>query len=177
MLAYLLRRVGYLMFVVWGVGFAAFFISRVVPADPAAAALGPNAREEQIEAYREQFGLNDPVPVQYVNYMRDLFRGDLGESLRNKIPVTELLASKLPVTVELAVCSMLVAVLIGLPTGVLSAVRRGTAIDVAANAVLTRKEQRGLQRKKRAEAVAARRAELSRERTLRRMDGRKGGRR
>jgi len=64
-----------------------------------------------------------------------VLRGDLGESLRNKIPVTELLASKLPVTVELAVCSMLVALLIGIPTGVLSAVRRGTAIDVAANAV------------------------------------------
>ena len=69
-------------------GFAAFFISRVVPADPAAAALGQNAREEQIEAYREKFGLNDPVPVQYVSYMGNLFRGDLGVSLRTRRPDT-----------------------------------------------------------------------------------------
>ena len=111
MLAYLLRRVGYLAFVVWGVGFAAFFISRVVPADPAAAALGANAREEQIEAYREQFGLNDPVPVQYVNYMRDLFRGDLGDSLRTRRPIIEDLRDYFPATLELTLAAMLIAAL------------------------------------------------------------------
>jgi peptide/nickel transport system permease protein len=67
--------------------------------------------------------------------MGKVLRGDLGESLRNRIPVTELLASKLPVTVELAVCSMLIALLIGIPTGVLSAARKGTLVDVTANAV------------------------------------------
>jgi ABC-type dipeptide/oligopeptide/nickel transport system permease component len=67
--------------------------------------------------------------------MGKVLRGDLGESLRNRIPVTELLASKLPVTVELAVGSMLIAMVIGIPAGVLSAARKGTAVDVAANAV------------------------------------------
>ena len=88
-----------------------------------------------VAGIRAKYHLDRPVVVQYGIWLSKLLRGDLGESLRNKIPVTELLASKLPVTVELAVCSMLVALLIGIPTGVLSAVRRGTAIDVAANAV------------------------------------------
>ena len=79
--------------------------------------------------------LDQPVVVQYGIWIGKVLRGDLGESLRNRIPVTELLASKLPVTVELAVCSMLIALLIGIPTGVLSAARKGTVVDVTANAV------------------------------------------
>ena len=130
MLAYLLRRVGYLAFVVWGVGFAAFFISRVVPADPAAAALGANAREEQIEAYREQFGLNDPVPVQYVNYMQDLFRGDLGESLRTRRPIIEDLKDYFPATLELTLAAMLIALLVGIPAGIIAALYQNRPVDL-----------------------------------------------
>ena len=130
MLAYLLRRVGYLVFVVWGVGFAAFFISRVVPADPAAAALGPNAREEQIEAYREQFGLNDPVPVQYVNYMGDLFRGDLGNSLRTRRPIIEDLRDYFPATLELTLAAMLIALCVGIPAGIVAAMNQNRPVDL-----------------------------------------------
>jgi peptide/nickel transport system permease protein len=100
-----------------GVGFAAFFISRVVPADPAAAALGQNAREEQIEAYREQYGLNDPVVVQYVNYMGRLFQGDLGTSLRTRRPIIEDLKDYFPATLELTLAAMLIALSVGLPAG------------------------------------------------------------
>ena len=130
MLAYLLRRLGYLVFVVWGVGFAAFFISRIVPADPAAAALGANAREEQIEAYREQFGLNDPVPVQYVNYMQDLFRGDLGESLRTRRPIIEDLKDYFPATLELTLAAMLIALLVGIPAGIIAALYQNRPVDL-----------------------------------------------
>lgn len=130
MLSYFLRRLGYLVFVVWGVGFAAFFISRVVPADPAAAALGGNAREEQIEAYREQFGLNDPVVVQYVNYMGDLFRGDLGTSLRTRRPIIEDLRDYFPATLELTLAAMLIALLVGLPAGLIAALNQNRPLDL-----------------------------------------------
>ncbi len=130
MLAYLLRRLGYLIFVVWGVGFAAFFISRVVPADPAAAALGQNAREEQIEAYREQYGLNDPVVVQYVNYMGRLFQGDLGTSLRTRRPIIEDLKDYFPATLELTLAAMLIALTVGLPAGLVAALYQNKPIDL-----------------------------------------------
>lgn len=130
MLAYLLRRLGYLIFVVWGVGFAAFFISRVVPADPAAAALGQNAREEQIEAYRERYGLNDPVVVQYANYMSRLFRGDLGTSLRTRRPILEDLKDYFPATLELTLAAMLIALSVGLPAGIVAALYQNKPADL-----------------------------------------------
>ena len=86
-------------------------------------------------AIRASAHLDRPAPVQYAIWMGKLLRGDLGESLRNRIPVTELLASKLPVTVELAIGSMLIALAIGIPAGVISAARRGTVIDATANLI------------------------------------------
>ncbi len=130
MLAYLLRRLGYLVFVIWGVGFAAFFISRVVPADPAAAALGQNAREEQIQAYREQFGLNDPIPVQYVNYMGNLFQGDLGISLRTRRPIIDDLKDFFPATLELTLAAMLISLVFGLPAGLVAALYQNRPADL-----------------------------------------------
>ena len=130
MLAYLLRRLGYLIFVIWGVGFAAFFISRVVPADPAAAALGQNAREEQIEAYREKFGLNDPVVVQYVNYMGNLFQGDLGISLRTRRPIVDDLRDFFPATLELTLAAMLISLVFGLPAGLIAALYQNRPADL-----------------------------------------------
>ena len=130
MLAYLLRRLGYLVFVIWGVGFAAFFISRVVPADPAAAALGQNAREEQIEAYREKFGLNDPIPVQYVNYMGNLFQGDLGISLRTRRPIVDDLKDFFPATLELTLAAMLISLVFGLPAGLVAALYQNRPADL-----------------------------------------------
>lgn len=130
MLTYFLRRLGYLIFVVWGVGFAAFFISRVIPADPAAAALGGNAREEQIEAYREKFGLNDPVVVQYVHYMGDLFQGDLGTSLRTRRPILEDLRDYFPATLELTASAMVLALLFGIPAGLIAALNRNRPVDL-----------------------------------------------
>lgn len=131
MLSYLLRRLGYLIFVVWGVGFAAFFISRVVPADPAAAALGPNARDEQIEAYRELNGLNDPVWVQYGAYMGNLAQGNLGTSLRTRRPILEDLKDYFPATLELAATAMVIALFLGLPAGLLAALYQNGPVDLA----------------------------------------------
>jgi len=88
-----------------------------------------------VAAIRARYHLDRPAPVQYAIWMGKVLRGDLGESLRNRLPVTELLASKLPVTLELALVSMLIALAIGVPAGVLSAARRGTLADFAANLV------------------------------------------
>jgi peptide/nickel transport system permease protein len=129
------RRLAVLVPTLFFVSVLIFSLQALLPGDAAIALAGEESDPAAVAGIRAKYHLDQPVVVQYGIWMGKLLRGDLGESLRNKIPVTELLASKLPVTVELAVCSMLVALLIGIPTGVLSAVRRGTAVDVAANAV------------------------------------------
>ncbi len=130
MLAFLLRRLGYLVFVIWGVGFAAFFISHVVPTDPAAAALGSNARPAQIQAYRHKYGLDRPVYQQYVRYMVDLFRGDLGNSLRTQRPILSDLRDFFPATFELTLGAMIFAVFLGVPIGVLAALYQDRPTDL-----------------------------------------------
>jgi peptide/nickel transport system permease protein len=91
-------------------------------------------RDPAVMAYlRDKYRLNDPVPLQYLHWVGNVLQGDFGTSLRTEQPVTVLLASKLPVTLELAVLALLIALLIGIPTGVISAVRKGTAVDYGAN--------------------------------------------
>jgi peptide/nickel transport system permease protein len=106
-----------------------------VPGDPALALAGEEHDAAVVAAIRAKYHLDRPLVVQYGIWIGKVLRGDFGESLRNRIPVAELIASKLPVTVELAICSMVIALLIGLPAGIVSAARKGTAVDVAANLV------------------------------------------
>ncbi|HNQ99002.1 MAG TPA: ABC transporter permease, partial [Trueperaceae bacterium] len=130
MLSFLLRRVGSLIFVVWGVGFATFFISQVVPTDPAAAALGNNARPAQIAAYREKRGLDKPAWQQYLLYMQSLTKGDLGKSLRTQRPILNDLKDFFPATFELTLGAMLFALLFGVPAGILAAVKQDRPVDL-----------------------------------------------
>lgn len=130
MLAFLLRRLGSLVFVVWGVGFAAFFISQVVPSDPATAALGNNARPAQIAAYREKRGLDKPAWQQYLLYMRSLATGDLGRSLRTGRPIVSDLRDFFPATLELTLGAMLFSLLLGIPFGILAAVKQDRPLDL-----------------------------------------------
>ncbi|GIV70332.1 ABC transporter permease [Caldilinea sp.] len=132
MARFILRRLGGLVFVLFGVSIMTFFLAQIVPADPVAAALGTNAREAQIEAYRRQLGLDQPVVVQYVRYMGRLLQGDLGASIRTRRPVADDLRDFLPATVELTLAAMLVTILVGIPLGVIAALRRNTWIDAAA---------------------------------------------
>ncbi|MCS6828004.1 MAG: ABC transporter permease [Caldilinea sp.] len=132
MARFLLRRLGGLVFVLFGVSIMTFFLAQIVPADPVAAALGSNAREAQIEAYRHQLGLDQPVVVQYVRYMGRLLQGNLGTSIRTRRPVADDLRDFLPATVELTLAAMLVTILVGIPLGVIAALRRNTWIDAAA---------------------------------------------
>ncbi|NTW03143.1 MAG: ABC transporter permease [Oscillochloris sp.] len=129
MTRFILRRLGGLIFVMLGVSLLTFFLAQVVPIDPAATALGANAREDQIAAYRAQIGLDKPAVVQYVTYVRRLLSGDLGLSIRTRRPVIDDLRDYMPATIELALAAMLVALLIGIPLGMIAALRRNSWID------------------------------------------------
>ena len=132
MFRFILQRLGGLIFVFFGVTLFTFGIAQLVPVDPAAAALGANAREEQIAAYRAQLGLDRPVYEQYVLYMQRLLMGDLGDSVRTRRAVVEDLRDFLPATIELSVAAMGVALLFGIPLGILAALRRNQLPDALA---------------------------------------------
>ena len=132
MTQFILRRLGGLLFVMVGVSILTFFLAQVVPVDPAASALGSNAREEQIEAYRQEMGLDKPAVIQYATYISRLLQGDLGNSIRTRRPVIDDLRDYLPATIELALAAMLVTVLVGTPLGILAALKRNSWVDGAA---------------------------------------------
>jgi peptide/nickel transport system permease protein len=110
-----------------------FTLQKLLPGDPVLAMAGEERDPAVMEYLREKYRLNDPAPLQYLHWVGNVLQGDFGTSLRTEQPVTTLLASKLPVTLELAVLALLIALLIGIPTGVISAVRKGTAVDYGAN--------------------------------------------
>jgi len=110
-----------------------FTLQKLLPGDPVLAMAGEERDPAVMEYLRDKYRLNDPVPLQYIHWVGNVLQGDFGTSLRTEQPVTALLASKLPVTIELAVLALLIALLIGIPTGVISAVRKGTAVDYGAN--------------------------------------------
>jgi peptide/nickel transport system permease protein len=108
---------------------------RMIPGDPARVMAGTEADEAGLEEIREKYGLRDPIPVQYARWLGLLLRGDLGESIRTREPVTRTVAQKLPITLQLAAYSLLVALAVAIPAGVLAAVRRNTAWDYLASGV------------------------------------------
>ncbi len=129
MLKYIVKRILWLIPIIIGVSFIIFSIMYFKPGDPAQIILGSEATKEDIEALREEMGLNDPFFVQYFNYMKGLVQGDLGTSYRNNNSVSSEIASRFPVTMQLALYSILLVSLIGIPIGVLSAVKQYSAID------------------------------------------------
>ncbi len=115
--------------VLLGVSVLTFFIAHIVPADPVLVALGEHAREDQIQAYRRAYGLDRPIGVQYVIYLRRLAAGDLGISIRTRRPVADDLREFLPATVELGGTAWVIALLLGIPAGILSAVYKDRIFD------------------------------------------------
>ena len=126
---YILKRLLMLIPVILGVTFIVFFNLNLSPGDPAAMILGEQATAEALEMKREELGLNDPILLRYFNYMKDLLRGDMGVSYRNSISVWEQVVDRFPNTVVLAIAGILVALLIGIPLGILSAKKQNTIID------------------------------------------------
>ena len=115
--------------VLLGVTLIIFTILEFTPGDPASAILGEDVDEETLEAYREELGLNDPFVTRFVNYVVGILHGDFGTSYVTKQPVADELFTRYPTTITLALCSTLVAVLMAIPLGVISAVKQNSLID------------------------------------------------
>ncbi|MCD4660701.1 ABC transporter permease [Agrobacterium sp.] len=112
-----------------------FSLQKLLPGDPVLAMAGEERDPATIEFLREKYRLNDPVPLQYINWLGGVVTGDFGISLRTNQPVLELIGQKLPVTIQLAVMAMFFAMVIGIPIGILAAVKKNTWIDYTANIV------------------------------------------
>jgi ABC-type dipeptide/oligopeptide/nickel transport system permease component len=106
-----------------------FLILHLIPGDPARSAAGPDASEEDIDLIRKSYGLDKPLPFQYWIYLKKLVRGDLGRSFRTRRPVTQEIRRRLPATAELSACAMLIAVVLGIPIGIISSLRPKTLLD------------------------------------------------
>ncbi len=135
MLDYLARRLAVSALVLLLVSLIVFGGLRFLPGDPARVMAGTEADDAGLQEIRQRYGLDRPVPVQYVSWLGQVLQGNLGESIRTREPVTRIVVQKLPITFELAVLAMLVAAGIGIPMGILSAIRRNTAWDWMANAL------------------------------------------
>ncbi len=125
---YILKRIVQVFPVLLGITIATFTLLQLT-GDPAAILLSPGAPKAVIEEVRREYGFDQPLYIQYVRFVGRTIHGDFGQSIRYKESVLQLYAERLPATVELAVVSMVLAILIGLPLGVLSAVRHNTWID------------------------------------------------
>ena len=126
---FILKRLLLSIFVLLGVAFITFFLTRVIPSDPAAKWVGPRATPEQIAKARIELGLDQPLYVQFFRYMGDLAQGNLGYSLRTRRPIIDELKENLPATIELVLISTIAAVFVGIPLGVISARRKDSWID------------------------------------------------
>src|SRR5215204_383482 len=133
--SFILRRVLLIVPTLFGVSLLTFALSRIVPGDPARLAAGAQATQEMYEQIRLEFGLDDPLPVQYWNYLSGLFQGDWGRSILSRRPVLEDLSVYWPATFELVLFAMLIAVVLGVPLGILSAVRADRPADQVSRVV------------------------------------------
>ncbi len=131
MARYVIRRLLYMIPVLIGVSFIIFGIMALTPGDPAMAILGDGASPEALEALREEMGFNDPFLKRYFDYLINALQGDLGTSYMSKLPVFDEILVRLPYTIRLASFSIGIAMLIGIPVGVLSAVKQYSILDTS----------------------------------------------
>jgi peptide/nickel transport system permease protein len=128
---YIIRRLLLSIPVLLGVVILVFILARIIPGDPCRAALGERATDVICDAFRVRFGLDQPIPIQFLTYVGSVATGDLGDSIRFARPVSQILVERLPVTVELTVYALIFAAVAGIFLGRLSAIRRNSPIDVA----------------------------------------------
>ena len=136
MFLFISKRIGQTVPVVLLVSFFVFFIINVIPGDPTLTVLGEFATPEQREIARQQYGFDRPMFVQYVDWLTKTLSGDLGRSLHSNERVWAMLADRLPVSLELSALALTIALLIGIPCGILAALRRGTTVDTVIGDVL-----------------------------------------
>jgi peptide/nickel transport system permease protein len=135
MLRYIGRRILIAIPTLIIVSLLVFALQKLLPGDPVLTMAGEERDPQVLEYLRQKYRLDDPIPVQYFAWIGSALTGNLGISLRTDIPVLDLIMSKLPVTLELAILAMIVALAIGIPAGIISAVKKGTTVDYAANVI------------------------------------------
>jgi len=126
---FIVRRLLITIPVLLGIVFVVLVLARLVPGDPCRAVLGERATDELCDDFIHRYGLDQPIPVQFVSYLQQLASGDLGESIKHSRPVTTLLLERLPTTIELTIMAMIFAVSVGVPLGLISAYRRNSKAD------------------------------------------------
>jgi peptide/nickel transport system permease protein len=129
MTTYILRRIAYSLFVLWGALSIIFVTIRIVPGDPASMMLGAGATEEDVTALRERLELDDPLPVQYVQFVADAARLDFGQSLWLNRPVLTSVGERIAATGRLALTAMAIALLLSFPLGILAALKQRSVVD------------------------------------------------
>lgn len=129
MVSYIIRRLLSLIPTLLGVSIIVFLFLRMIPGDPALALAGEHATEANVQRIREEFGLNKPLHEQYFTYMGKVLRGDLGTSVLSRRPISDEVRARFPATVELSVCALAVALIVGLPAGIISATKRNSIFD------------------------------------------------
>jgi len=129
MILYIIRRLLNLLPVLLGITLLVFAFLHLIPGDPAVVMLGERATPEQVEVLRKQLGLNQPLPLQYLTFLENLLRFDLGRSIISGVPIVEEIKTRWSATFELSVAAMLVGIILGIPAGVLAAVRKNSAVD------------------------------------------------
>jgi peptide/nickel transport system permease protein len=139
MTGYILRRLIQLVLIVWFITVIVFFIMRALPGDPVLVYVGRDvivsASPEQIEALRHEFGLDQPIVVQYINWLGNVLHGDLGRSVMYRTSVSSEIARALPKTLYLGSIAFVLSIILGIPLGVIAAVRRGKWIDTVATLI------------------------------------------
>jgi peptide/nickel transport system permease protein len=129
MFKYIARRILFLLPVLVGVSFIVFSLLYITPGDPARMVLGDQATEEAVQEFRNKEGLNDPFLVQYGRYVYKALQGDIGRSYMTRRPVSDEILSAFPSTIKLAALSMVIAILLGIPFGIISAIRQYSLFD------------------------------------------------
>lgn len=125
----LIRRTLLSTIALLGITILVFILSHVVPGDPARMAAGPQARAEQVESVRKEFGLDKPLPEQYLIYMKNLLHGNLGKSLQSRRPVLDDLQDYFPATLELTMAATFIAIVLGILIGIISAIQKDSWVD------------------------------------------------
>ena len=130
MITYILRRILSSVPVLFGILFVTFAIARLIPGDPCRAILGEKATDAVCDDFLHRHGLDRPIHIQFATYVGEIAQGDFGDSIRFNKPVTDLLIERLPTTLELTMAAMTFSIIIGIPMGIISAVRHNSLVDV-----------------------------------------------
>lgn len=132
---YIVKRILNMIPTLFIVAVIVFLITRMIPGDPAAVMLGPQAGAEEVKALSEKLGLDEPLHVQFLEYFGNIIQGDLGTSLAYSQPIIDLILERFPNTVILAISALLIAIIVGVPIGIIAATRQNSILDYAVTAV------------------------------------------